>query len=34
MWGAALRGRFSSVIETTDAAGDTSRSRRHSARVL
>jgi hypothetical protein len=32
--GALLRGRFSYVIETTDAAGNTSRSRRHSVRVL
>ena len=32
--GALLRGRFSHVIETTDAAGNTSRSRRHTVRVL
>jgi hypothetical protein len=32
--GALLRGRFSYVIETTDAAGNTSRCRRHSVRVL
>jgi hypothetical protein len=32
--GALLRGRFSYVIETIDAAGDTSRSRRHTIRVL
>jgi hypothetical protein len=32
--GALLRGRFSCVIETTDAAGNTSRSRRHTVRVL
>jgi len=32
--GALLRGRFSYVIETTDAAGNTSRSRRHTVRVL
>ena len=30
----AGRGRYSYVIETTDAAGNTSRSRRHSLRVL
>jgi Subtilase family len=32
--GGLLRGRFSYVIETTDAAGNTSRSRRHTVRVL
>jgi hypothetical protein len=32
--GAWLRGNFSYVIEATDAAGNTSRSRRHSVRVL
>jgi hypothetical protein len=32
--GALLRGRFSYAIETTDAAGNTSRCRRHSVRVL
>ena len=32
--GAWLRGRFSYVIEATDAAGNTSRSRRHYVRVL
>jgi hypothetical protein len=32
--GAWLRGRFSYVIEATDAAGNTSRSGRHHVRVL
>jgi hypothetical protein len=32
--GALLRGRFSYVIETTDAAGNTSKCRRHTVRVL
>jgi hypothetical protein len=32
--GRVLRGRFSYAIEATDAAGNTSRSRRHSVRVL
>ena len=32
--GAWLRGTFSYVIETTDAAGNTSRSQRHHVRVL
>jgi hypothetical protein len=32
--GASLRGRYSYVIETTDAADNASRSRRHSLRVL
>jgi hypothetical protein len=32
--GAWLRGRFAYVIEATDAAGNTSRSRRHHLRVL
>jgi hypothetical protein len=32
--GAWLRGRFSYVIEATDAAGNTARSGRHTVRVL
>jgi hypothetical protein len=32
--GTWLRGRFWYVIEATDAAGNTSRSRRHTVRVL
>jgi hypothetical protein len=32
--GAWLRGTFSYVLEATDAAGNTSRSRRHRVRVL
>jgi hypothetical protein len=32
--GAWLSGTFSYVLETTDAAGNTSRSRRHHVRVL
>ena len=32
--GAWLRGTFAYVIEATDAAGNTSRSRRHHLRVL
>jgi hypothetical protein len=32
--GALLRGTFSYVLEATDAAGNTSRSRRHRVRVL